>query len=228
MLDAVLLENALSLALDVLEGHEDARKILADLVEESGNLRAAELARSPEDDDATRLSIVLGILPSRAVLVLGADFVDHILSREPDEFSGRHPYIYALKRLRAWCYREIEFFPTWQVILFESSTQRDVRHAGFQRSSGNTRWNLGTALKHLAEGIRAVLAEYGKAPTGDDAWFDKIGLADVHVRQAAEAARLQAASPSAREKTFTMATELDWQVERTRQFLIQTCDLLTG
>lgn len=225
-LDAATLENALSLALDVLDGHEDARVILADLVEEAGNARAAELARSGADDDASRLAVVLGVLPSRAVLVLGADFLEHILVREPNEFAGKTPYLLGLQRLRAWCRRELELFPTWQVILLETSTQGDVRtQSGHSRSRKG--WDLGDAMQHLAEGIRAVLAEYGKAPVGCKAWFDKIGLADIPVTLAAESVRQQLASRGRREE-FHEESELEWQVTHLCEFLTGTRDSLSG
>jgi len=226
-LDVATLENVLSLSLDVMEGFADARAILADLVEEGGNPRAAELARSEDDDDATRLAVVLGALPSRAVLVLGADFLEHILTREDDVYLGRQPYLFALKRLRSWCHRDSDVFPTSQVILFETSTQADVRHGGAWRSSRNTRWDFGKALIKLADGIRVVVAEYGRAPAGDEAWFDQIGLADVHVVEAAELARTQLAPQASRDK-FNRETELAWQVSHLAEFLAVTRDAVTG
>jgi hypothetical protein len=67
-----------SLALAVLEGEKDANKILADLLEDSGQRGLAQWARARKGKLRKRLDFVLAILPYEAVVQLACDFVDHL------------------------------------------------------------------------------------------------------------------------------------------------------
>ncbi len=66
------------LALDVLRGEQDSHKILADMLEESGDRGAAQWARARKGKSRKRLDFVLGILPYRVSLALGCGFVGHV------------------------------------------------------------------------------------------------------------------------------------------------------
>lgn len=213
MTDVAALQNTLTLCLATLDGDFESRMILADLLEESGRSRAAELARIEQDDDEVRTDVVLGALPGRAVLVLGSDFVERILLRAPNDYRGKGAYLYGLDKVRLWCRREIEQFPTSPVILFDDASQSDVR-TGIRANDRN--WPLGKAFAALARAIRCVLAEHDKAPTGDPVWFDQVGDADLHIITAAREAREQ---PGPEE--FTAADEQQRQLNRTREFLVE-------
>jgi hypothetical protein len=67
-----------SLALAVLEGEKDANKILADLLEDSGQRGLAQWARARKGKLRKRLDFVLAILPYEVVAQLACDFVDHL------------------------------------------------------------------------------------------------------------------------------------------------------
>lgn len=219
--DAAELHNILTLCLDTVDGDTEARAILADLLEESGRTRAADLARSDTNMEATQLSVILGALPGRAVLVLGADFLERVLVRTPHEYGARMAYMYALKKVCRWCYGESAQFPTSPVILFESVSQQELRRGGFTTDGHrpDNNWPLGRAFAHLANGIRCVLAEHEKAPVGDPVWFDQIGAADLHLTAAAKEASEQPASGELRER-FNPSGEQLWQLEHTRKFLV--------
>lgn len=227
--DAEELHNILTLCLDTLEGDIDARAILADLLEESGRGRAAKLARAEEDDNDAQLAIILGALPGRGVLLLGADFLERILVRDPEEFRGKGSCLYALNRVRSWCRREVKQFPTSPVILFEENvSQRELRlGSGYRRETRNTEWRLARAFRHFACGIRSVIAEHEVAPVGERVWFDQIGEADTHVLAAAREAREQA-STGLRNEEFSPSRELAWQLKRTSEFLIRVGEALRG
>lgn len=67
-----------SLALAVLEGEKDANKILADLLEDSGQRGLAQWARARKGKLRKRLDFVLAILPYEVVVQLACDFVGHL------------------------------------------------------------------------------------------------------------------------------------------------------
>ena len=62
------------LGLAVLEGDRDARKILADLLEEQGDRGLAAWARRCKARSKNRLDLAIMLLPYREALRLGSDF----------------------------------------------------------------------------------------------------------------------------------------------------------
>jgi hypothetical protein len=72
------LTDRCSLALAVLEGEKDANKILADLLEDSGQRGLAQWARARKGKLRKRLDFVLAVLPYEVVVQLACDFVDHL------------------------------------------------------------------------------------------------------------------------------------------------------
>jgi hypothetical protein len=70
-----------ALALAMLDGDRDARKVLADLLEEQGERGLAQWARQGRNKSENRLDFALMLLPCREAILLGADFLDESLAR---------------------------------------------------------------------------------------------------------------------------------------------------
>jgi hypothetical protein len=62
------------LGLAVLEGDRDARKILADLLEEQGDRGLADWARKSGGKDRERLDVAIMLMPHRDAMRLGCEF----------------------------------------------------------------------------------------------------------------------------------------------------------
>lgn len=77
-------QDRLALGQQVLDGDRDAKKILADLLEEQGERGLAQWARGCGGRGVQRLNLVLMLLPCRAALRLGTNFFEHVLSRYTD------------------------------------------------------------------------------------------------------------------------------------------------
>ncbi len=220
------LRHIVNLSLDTLDGDTDARMILADLLEEVGRERPAELARCEKPTGSQLLAIMLGALPGRVTVFLGVEFIEHILTRVPGDFGYRDgPYLFALGKVKAWCRDQQAQPPTSPVVLFDShDPERDLRSKRVSAQS------LGMAFKNLARGIRCVLAEVQLAPVGMAVWFDQIGEADVHIVESAEAARQQKHRPDRLEvaglKEIKPREELTWQLTRTRELLAEIDETL--
>jgi hypothetical protein len=69
-----------ALALAMLEGDRDARKVLADLLEEQGERGLAQWARQGRNKSENRLDFALMLLPCREAILLGADFLEESLA----------------------------------------------------------------------------------------------------------------------------------------------------
>jgi hypothetical protein len=69
-----------ALALAMLEGDREARKVLADMLEEQGERGLAQWAREGRNKAERRLDLAIMLLPCSEAIVLGAEFCDSCLA----------------------------------------------------------------------------------------------------------------------------------------------------
>ena len=67
------------LASSVLKGERDAHLILADMLDEAGDVANAQFARGEKKIDRKRFDLTLGLLPPPAVLFLSSEFAENIM-----------------------------------------------------------------------------------------------------------------------------------------------------
>ena len=67
------------LTIAMLDGEPDAQHILADLLEEQGDVGVAQWARARKRHVVPRLELAIGLLPHRAALSLACDFAEHVI-----------------------------------------------------------------------------------------------------------------------------------------------------
>jgi hypothetical protein len=70
------LHDRYALALAMLDGDRDARKVLADLLEEQGERGLAQWARQGRNRLERQLDLAIMLLPPEVALILGAEFLD--------------------------------------------------------------------------------------------------------------------------------------------------------
>lgn len=92
------------LGLAVLEGDRDARKILADLLEEQGDRGLADWARRCKGKSNRRLDLAIMLLPCQCALKLASECITQAaVERLEREFAKA-----ASDAINAWCLGEIE------------------------------------------------------------------------------------------------------------------------
>ncbi len=207
-------------AIDVLDGAKNSNKILADLLEEAGERGAAQWARSRKGKRQKRLHFVLSILPVKTALALGCDFADHVARGDltPD---GQE----AIDTIRAWANG--------------GATTADSRAAlrALSASVGSRYAEIGHWAVACVESLK-LAAEIASRPAGSgrpsDAKESKRRAEDVNieVRRLARFAQFAATPERPRERTWGWSlpresrakrdpSELKWQIERTRQVLLE-------
>ena len=70
------------LTIAMLDGQPDAQHILADLLEEQGEIGLATWARARKRHVVPRLELAIGMLPYRAALSLACDFAEHVIQQQ--------------------------------------------------------------------------------------------------------------------------------------------------
>jgi hypothetical protein len=91
-----------ALALAMLEGDRDARKILADLLEEQGDRGLAQWARAAKRRQCDRLDFTLAVLSWPLTLRLGLDFFMHCRHELPPIGDSREE-VRQIPVLQQWC-----------------------------------------------------------------------------------------------------------------------------
>lgn len=92
----------LSLATGILDGEKDAHRILADMLDESGERGLADWCRAKKSGMRKRLEIVLGVVPHRIAVRLAAEFLRHAIRQTPEQFQRLGLPIEALEFVCVW------------------------------------------------------------------------------------------------------------------------------
>lgn len=77
----------LTLATGILDGEKDAHRILADMLDESGERALAEWCRAKKSGMRKRLEIVIGVVPHRMAVRAAAEFLRHAIRQSPEQFQ---------------------------------------------------------------------------------------------------------------------------------------------
>ncbi len=189
-----------NLASAVLNGKENAHKVLADVLEESGERGLAQWARKGKGSGRKRLDFALAIVPYTTAVLLVCDYVEHLISNQ-DWLAGRE----IIKLVRSALQQE-QIGTPWL-----SEVQRIADRKRWWQSdvaSKNVRVPGHDFLTHFIEaGQQALLA----------AWHHQQGHATESLTFAEKA---QAAARRTAKATLCMnSDELRWQIEHTKKAL---------
>ena len=204
------------LAIAMLEGDRDARKVLADLLEEEGERGLAQWARQGSHTKLRRLDFALMLLPCRSAMVLAIVFLKHAFKTRADNavYAGfttrvlewQHGQINN-EELLAECRTLIEGMPVdWGV------SQPRARRTG--RHNPNLRAAIESLVAAVTSAIQAEQVQAGVALSGTPRHFESTAL--LHLRAVARASQnqvLPARSPTA---ATPPPTEIDWQIEQAK------------
>jgi len=204
-----------ALALAMLEGDREARKILADLLEEQGERGLAQWARAGKSRPCDRVDFVLGLLPWPRTLRLGWGFYLHSRHELPPIGDSRQEPR-QIPILERWCdgaetraaaeaaCRELgELFVSREHFAHYSAWAREQRHWQSYHQEDSPLANLINASRFALSRSQAAdgLDELGHAP-----WKDEV---IAPVRRAVRRIRV-----AARETDV-----LVWQVEQAKMEL---------
>jgi len=207
-----------ALAIALLDGDREARKILADLLEEQGDRGLAQWARGGGNAKHRRLEFALMLLPCRDAIRLAMEFIQHVFTSRADtrRFIEHSAGIFAQwdagtapnKALQLYCESILAALP------FDIPTSRAT-----QSARRGTNRNL--ASKNLFEAIRCVVraaqVEAGEAIAGTSRHWQT--TAQQHLRAVATACQNQALPKRTPIAATPPPTEIDWQIERTKSLL---------
>src|SRR5688572_20368536 len=92
-----------ALAISLLDGDREARKILADLLEEEGERGLAQWAREGRNQKQRRLDAVVMLLPCRAAVALALDGVDDNFMVEDNRKDASE----MMEPIERWCWNKL-------------------------------------------------------------------------------------------------------------------------
>ncbi|MFK7768142.1 MAG: hypothetical protein AB8B55_13040 [Mariniblastus sp.] len=95
----------LMLVVDMLDGVPESHKILADLLEESGDRGLAQWARSRKSNQKKRLSFALAVLPYRKSLQIGCHF---LATRLNSEGLWIEPLVEEINSIHGWAQEPVD------------------------------------------------------------------------------------------------------------------------
>lgn len=209
------------LATAVLDGDRDARKVLADLLEEQGERSLAQWARQGRSPKHRRLEFVLMLLPCRTAIGLAKDFVVHAFTDRQDvRLLDRFPTF-----LAQWCTGELEnegFLAFCRG--YQAGMPLDwgvVRPRLKPRGESNP--HLKIAIECLIEAARfavfAAQSAAGEPVSGTPEHSETMAIQQLRI--VATACRRQALLARRPAKPTPADTEIDFQIERTKASLQQ-------
>lgn len=207
-----------ALALAMLEGDRDARKILADLLEEQGDRGLAQWARQGRHDKRRTLAFALMLVPCRAAIELANDFVIHaFVQKAIVRMLNPFPALVA-----SWCRGDLR---NADLLIQARDVLRgipvDWHLSSPQITAVERQQRLKTALENIIASIECTIRAEGDdpdlPPSGSPQQLRSTAL--LHLRAVATASQNQAA-PTRQPATPTApATEVDWQIQQTRILL---------
>jgi hypothetical protein len=209
-----------ALALAILEGDRDARKVLADLLEEEGERGLAQWARGGSNQKHRRLEFALMLLPGRVGIELAIVLVQHAFSSKADATIHDGLSVHIFDWLRGEisgvavvdrCREFIASMPeSWGVRL------RGARNVG--RHNANLKEAVQSLAAAVESAVQADLAEQGDAVTGTPRHWEM--MSRQHLRAVLRAGQNQA-QPKRRPASPPPLTEVDWQLEMTKSLFNQ-------
>jgi hypothetical protein len=213
------------LAIAMLDGDRDARKILADLLEEQGERGLAQWARGGSNQKHRRLDLALMLLPCRAAISLAVDFVEHAFpSRADKTLFG--PLAERVKQWHLSEFSDAAMASYGQRWIADMPYGWGIRPRGM-RNTGVRNANLKAAIESLVAAVtcavNAELATHGAAPSGTPRHWESMTL--LHLRAVARASQNQALPVRSATAATAAPTEIVWQIEQTKTQLQQ---LLAG
>ena len=219
----------LQFALEILDRERDAHKILADFLEELGDVGHAQWARSRKNSSRKRLEFAISLLPASAAVQLGCDFIERFVERQRGELHDTGRVLRTLANVRSYqvdethARSEIETQAEiirndrflWFRSLDPNSTAREVAESANSACSG-----LANAL--FAIGAKAEFRDAGDSRKARHAGQQcRLAIRNLcrHARDAA--APIRERSYWDRSHWPGINDELRWQIEQTKTFVTE-------
>jgi len=207
-----------ALALAMLDGDRDARKVLADLLEEQGERGLAQWARQGSNSKHKQLDFALALLPYRTAIALANGFVLHAFTEPSDiRVLGKLP-----EQIERWSQEPLEDEGMWAFCRgFLAGTAFDI--GSRPRRNGYSNPHLKQVVESLVEAIRCSF--FAANRTGDDTicgtprHFEITAIREV--RLVATACRQQTRPDPPRFKRTITLYEIDWQIQRIKAIFQQ-------
>lgn len=204
------------LTIAMLDGEPDAQHILADLLEEQGDLGVAKWARARKRHVVPRLELAIGLLPHRAALSLACDFAEHVIRPvatrwwAPSISEGFDP-------LRQWLLglASDDDLIAACLILDSDSQYPDP----YDRSAPERQ--VCRSLAGAAQNAR-LAAKHAAAQSPKTHHFDRECATDA--RKTARHARESRPRTSVTADRTNRRNETQWQIARTRNLLLSLTD----
>jgi hypothetical protein len=212
----------LTLATDILEGEKDAHRILADMLDESGERALAEWCRAKKSGMRKRLEIVIGVMPHRMAVRLAAEFLRHAIRQTPEQFQRLGLPVEALEFVCVW-----SGAPASSIGLSISNLDEALNILGHDDSNRTfaENYRFYVEFPHFTGAIRvATLALYEAVQSSqraDSPEAAEIGKTSHFASETATFARRVArlSTTLARQDSVD---EMRWQVTRTRRVIEET------
>lgn len=207
-----------ALALAMLDGDREARKILADLLEEQGERGLAQWAREGRRDKRRTLEFAVVLLPCRLAIGLVSDFILHAFA-EQHEAALLDPLAYLLFRWSAGSLGQAEAVAEGRQMVRAVPSTWPVRSR--RQASALGLETLRSALSPLVEAIdytgRAEASESGPPTGGTPRHWQSTAM--QHLRAAIVVCQNRA-KPIVHRRTPNLEAqrELDWQLQQTKAF----------
>jgi hypothetical protein len=207
-----------ALAISLLDGDRQARKILADLLEEEGERGLAQWARQGGNRKQQRLDLVLMLLPCRQAISHVTEFVLHAFTSKADlKLLATLP-----SQIEHWASGKLEDEEMAAICrgLLRGLPSDWGMRAGRKRLGLFNR-NLRVVIEELAAAVEcaisASLSENGILQSGTPRHWHTAAV--EHLRMVAAACQNQALPPRDPHKATSPPIEIDWQIERTKTLM---------
>jgi hypothetical protein len=217
-------QDRYAFAISLLDGDRQARKILADLLEEDGERGLAQWARQGGNRKQQRLDLVLMLLPCRQAIGLVSEFVFHAFTSRADlKLLAMLP-----QQIGRWLAGKIDDQQIAEICRGRlQSLPSDWGRPSGRRRLGLFNGNLRVVIEELAAAIQcainADLAARGALATGTPRSWHTTSV--EHLRMVAAACQNQMTPARDPRKPTEPSLEINWQIARTKTLLEH---LLTG
>jgi hypothetical protein len=202
------------LAISLLDGDLQARKILADLLEEQGDRGLAQWARGGGNTKHRRLDLALMLQPCSRALGLAVEMMQHVLSGRQDAGLLRDTLL-AVGRWESGETASADLLSHCETVLRNFSSNPASRHTPYAIRRATSRV---AAITNLFESLRCAArarqCEAGESVGGTPHHWQS--TAQQHLREVAAACQKHAQPARPASGPTPAATEIDWQIERTK------------
>lgn len=203
-----------ALAIALLEGDRQARKILADLLEEQGDRGLAQWAREGRNRPQRRLDLTIMLLPCHLAIGLAADFLkESTFQRQSQEAFN------LVAAIHQWCRRALPGREAHGRCIRELETWRQKRSNLWIRVDNREATIVGSGADLIVEALRCAVAATEARASG----FPAVALETLayqQVRQVVKLAARESFPPvMAPDGSMRYLSSIDWQIERTKALL---------